>query len=69
MTRQTVRPPRAEALKAPPDLSLKDQISAYYSSRPVGFDTTVRNSLNGLPFEEQYQFGIDVIQRALNGQL
>ena len=35
-----------------------DQISAYYSSRPFGFDTTVRNSLNGMPFEEQYQFGV-----------
>jgi len=45
------------------------QISAYYSSRPRGFSTTVRNTLNGMSFEDQYQFGIDVIRRAFAGEL
>jgi hypothetical protein len=44
-----------------------DQISAYYSSRPPGFSTTVRNSLNGLPWQDQYDFGMDVVRRVLRG--
>jgi RHS repeat-associated protein len=45
-----------------------DQVSAFYSSSvPAG--GTFRDSLNGLPFKEQYEIGIDVIQRVLNGKL
>jgi hypothetical protein len=44
-----------------------DEISAYYSSRPPGFSTTVRNALNGMSWQEQWNFGIDVVQRASNG--
>ncbi|MBW3613905.1 MAG: hypothetical protein KY439_01160 [Actinobacteria bacterium] len=46
-----------------------DRISAFYSSRPPGFSTTVRNTLNGMPFEQQYDFGLDVIRRAMGGSL
>lgn len=44
-------------------------VSAYYSSRPRGFDETVRNSMNGMSFEDQYKFGMDVIRRVLGGGL
>jgi hypothetical protein len=54
-------------VKLPEDVHA--QISAYYSSRPAGFTTTVRNTLNGLPFEDQYQFGVDIMRRAFAGDL
>ncbi len=45
------------------------QISRYYPFKPRGMSMTIRDSLNGLPFEEQYAFGIDIMQRALQGTL
>lgn len=51
------------------DEGVHDQVSAYYSSKPPGFTSTVRDSLNGLPWQDQYDFGIDVVERALKGIL
>lgn len=41
-------------------------ISGYYSSiQPFSGSTTVRQWLSGKPFEQQYQFGLDVMQMRL----
>ena len=48
--------------------SVHSEISAFYSSSVPG-GGTFRDSLNGLSFSEQQGLGMDVIQRALNGNL
>ena len=48
---------------------VRQQVSNYYSSIPLNFYDTVRNTLNGMNFEEQHQFGMDIVQRALSGGL
>lgn len=51
------------------DKATHDAISAYYSTSVPGTGGVVRDSLNGKSFQEQFNFGMDVINRALNGSL
>ncbi|MRW82625.1 type IV secretion protein Rhs [Pseudoduganella sp. FT26W] len=51
------------------DTATHDKISSYYSSKLQGTNITVRDWLNGRSFEEQFKFGIDVIDRAMQGKL
>jgi hypothetical protein len=44
-------------------------ISAFYSSSVPGTNITVRDSLNGLPFQEQFDFGMGVVNQAIAGTL
>ena len=46
-----------------------NQISRFYSSSIYPGGGTFRDSLNGLSFEEQFNTGMDVMQRAINGTL
>lgn len=45
-----------------------DVISAYYSSKPLGFPAKVRDTLNGKSFEEQLDFGLEVVDKVLRGE-
>jgi hypothetical protein len=45
------------------------QVSAYYSSKPFGYTTTIRDYLNGKRFDYQYRYGVDIMARALRGEL
>ncbi|MCH8623105.1 RHS repeat-associated core domain-containing protein, partial [Undibacterium sp. TS12] len=49
--------------------AVHDSISAHYSKLVRGTNMTLRDSLNGLPFQQQYEIGLDVIQKALAGKL
>lgn len=46
-----------------------DVISAFYSTKLPGQLGTVRDSLNGLTFGEQFDFGMNVVNKALTGKL
>ena len=46
-----------------------DAISAAYSTKPFGSTMTLRDSLNGLPFEAQHDIGMAIVQQALMGAL
>lgn len=48
---------------------IHNQISRFYSSSIYPGGGTFRDSLNGLPFDEQFNIGVDVMQRAINGTL
>ena len=51
------------------DNDVHDAVSAFYSSKGIASDEVVRNVLNGLSFDEQFDFGIRAVQRALSGTL
>lgn len=42
------------------------EISAFYSSKPPGFDSAVRNSLNGESWDTQYDFGSRALDRVFD---
>ncbi|WP_197344799.1 RHS repeat domain-containing protein, partial [Ralstonia solanacearum] len=45
--------------------SVHSEISAFYATNVPGLNTTVRNTLNGKSFEQQHDFGMSVIRKAL----
>lgn len=51
------------------DKATHDAIGRFYSGAAEGGGGRVRDSLNGMTFQEQLDFGMDVVRRALNGEL
>ncbi|MFZ6736053.1 RHS repeat domain-containing protein [Undibacterium sp. Ji42W] len=49
--------------------AVHDSISAHYSTLVRGTNMTLRDSLNGLPYQKQYEIGLDIVQKALAGKL
>lgn len=48
--------------------NIHEQISRHYS-RASGQGGTIRDMLNGKSFQEQLNYGLDIVNQALNGQL
>lgn len=44
-----------------------DVISRYYSTKVPGTSIAVRDSLSNHPFQKQFDYGMDVVNKALNG--
>ena len=48
------------------DIDVHHRISAYYSSKPdFTKGLTFRDYLNGRSFEEQYQWGLEILDKAI----
>jgi hypothetical protein len=49
------------------DKTIHKTISAFYSRTVPGTGMAVRDTLNGLPFQEQHDYGMSIVEKAING--